>query len=75
MAWIESQQASVAELNTAARTGAIWGPPKDRVLQIAVSALNRVAEMLHAAVLRLMDGAAERLAQRTSVPAAAGSPK
>ena len=74
-AWIESQQATVAGLNTSVSAGAFWGQPKDQVLQIAVSALNRVAEMLHAAVLRLMDGAAERLAQRTSVSAVTVSPK
>jgi hypothetical protein len=75
MAWIESQQATVAGLNTRVSASPFWGQPKDQVLQIAVSALNRVAEMLHAAVLRLMDGAAERLAQRTSVSAAVVSPK
>jgi hypothetical protein len=74
-AWIESQQAAVAGLNTPVRASAVWGQPKDQVLQIAVSALNRVAEMLHAAVLRLMDQATERLAQRTSEPAVTVSPK
>ena len=75
MAWIESQQASVAGLNTRVSASPFWGRPKDQVLQIAVSALNRVAEMLHAAVLRLIDASAERLAQRTGVPGATRSPK
>jgi len=75
-AWIGSKQWTVAGLHTrAGERVAFWSPPKDELLQIAVAGLNRVAELLHEAVARLLGETAERIAERTDPAAPATAPK
>jgi hypothetical protein len=64
-AWLRSQHSGVASRNRAPVQGlSFLNRPGDRVLQIAVSSLNRVAEKLHAAVLEWASQASQRVALR-----------
>ena len=71
-AWIGSKQWTVAGQDTqAGRRVAFWAQPKGELLQIAVAGLNRVAELIHAALVRVLDKAAERIAERVDLPTSA----
>jgi hypothetical protein len=76
MAWIGSKQWTVAGRDTQnGRSVPFWNLPSDELLQIAVAGLNRVAELLHKALVQLLDEAAERIAGRTDRAAAGSAPK
>jgi hypothetical protein len=63
VAWIASKQWTVAKRDSQYRTlGAIWSAPSDQVLQIAVSGLNHVAELLHELVSTWLNQAGTRVA-------------
>ena len=75
-AWIGSKQWTVAGQDTRAGDRvAFWSPPKDELLQIAVAGLNRVAELLHEALARLLGETAARIAERIDAAAPAIAPK
>ncbi len=76
MAWIGSKQWSVARRDRSNTAGvAFWSEPGDRLLQIAVAGLNRVAELLHELIGQWMDEAEERLAERGGPASPALAPK
>ena len=76
VAWIGSKQWTVAGRDTQNGTSVpFWSRPKGELLQIAIAGLNHVAELIHEALVQILDQAAERIAERPGQPAASSVPK
>ncbi len=74
--WIGSKLGSVALRGSPKpNTAAFWRQPNDRLLQIAVAGLNRVAELLHELVGKWLNETAGRTAQRAVRLTPANGPK
>lgn len=74
--WIGSKLGSVALRGSPKpNTAAFWRQPNDRLMQIAVAGLNRVAELLHELVGKWLKETAGRIAQRVVRLTPAGGPK
>jgi len=76
VAWIGSRQWTVAGRDTEIGSGvSFWNLPKGQLLQIAIARLNHVAELLHEALIQLLEQAGERIAGRPDWPASGSEPK
>jgi hypothetical protein len=76
LAWIEAKQDPVAGRDTDSGGGvAIWSPRQSQVLQIAVSTLNRVAELLRETIMQWLERASGRVAVRSAGQAGYNQPK